>query len=156
MRHKSVCAAAVSALFCLPATTGPSDAGTLFSALAGSWSGGGTVRLAGGKREKLKCRAYYRAKGTSGLGIAIRCANPSNKIHLRGSLRQGGSVVTGTWEERSFNAEGSLSGTATASTLRLSIRGSVSGSLFISLQGNKNIVTMSAGENGVNLRFSRL
>lgn len=149
MRHKSVCAAAVSALFCLPATTGPSDAGTLFSALAGSWSGGG-------KREKLKCRAYYKAKGTSGLGIAIRCANPSNKIHLRGSLRQGGSVVTGTWEERSFNAEGSLSGTATASTLRLSIRGSVSGSLFISLQGNKNIVTMSAGENGVNLRFSRL
>lgn len=156
MRAFSLIATLLAAALMLPATTAPSHAGSVFSKLAGTWSGGGTLRLANGKREKLKCRAYYTKKGGSGLGIAIRCASPSNKIHMRGTLRQGGSSVTGTWEERTFNAGGSVSGTASNSALRLSIRGTVSGSLSISLKGNSARVTLSTGKAGsVSLSFRR-
>lgn len=156
MRVSSLCAAVVSAAIALPGGTTPSEAGTLFAALAGSWSGGGTVRLANGKKEELKCRAYYTKKGGSGLGVAIRCASPSNKFNLRSSLRQGGTSVTGTWEERTLNAEGSVSGTVSETSLRVTFQGTVSGSLSISLNGNRNTVYMSTGEGGVSLSFRRL
>ncbi|MBU1211067.1 MAG: hypothetical protein KJ587_07325 [Alphaproteobacteria bacterium] len=156
MRALNFSATLLAALLLLPATTAPSHAGGVFSALAGSWSGGGSLKLANGKREKLTCRAYYTKNGGSGLGIAIRCASPSSKIHMRGSLQQGGSSVTGTWEERTFNAGGSVSGTASDSSLRLSIRGSVAGSLSISINGNRATVNLSTNKaGGVSLSFRR-
>lgn len=156
MRAKTVIATLLAAALALSVTPAPSHAGGVFAALAGTWSGGGSLRLANGNREKLKCRAYYTNKSTSALGIAIRCASPSNKIHMRGSLHQGGSSITGSWEERTFNAGGSVSGTATGSSLRLSIRGSVAGSLSILINGNRAKVNLSTNKaGGVSLNFRR-
>lgn len=156
MRAMTLTATLLAAALALPVSTAPTQAGGVFSALAGTWSGGGSLRLANGKREKLTCRAYYTNKTSSALGIAIRCASPSNKIHMRGTLHQGGSSVTGTWEERTFNAGGSVSGTATSSALRLSIRGSVAGSLSISINGNRATVNLSTNKaGGVSLSFRR-
>jgi hypothetical protein len=158
MRLFTILAVTVTSTALMPVVSTPSQGANIFAALAGTWSGGGTVRLANGKREKLRCHAYYTKKGETGLGIAIRCASPSNKIHMRSSLRKGGSSVSGTWEERTFNAAGSVSGQATSSTLRLSISGSVSGSLSISLNGKRQTVRISTGGNemtGVSLSFRR-
>lgn len=133
----------------------PAKAGNIYSALKGSWSGSGSVRTKNGQREKLRCTAYYTPQGTTGAGMAIRCASKSANFHMRGSLR-GTSAVSGTWEERTFNATGSVSGRATGSTLRLSIRGSVSGSLSITLRGNTKSVSLSTGNAGsVAMTFSR-
>ena len=157
MRISSFLATAVAVLVLASSGATPSYAGNVFSKLAGTWSGSGSARFTNGKRERLTCRAYYTQKGSSGLGLAIRCASPSNKIHMRGYLR-GGSAVTGTWEERTFNAGGSVSGTATGSSLRLSIRGSVSGSVFISVNGNSQSVYISTGATelkGVSLSFRK-
>lgn len=156
MRTLRLALASIIAAGPLMLVSTPASAAKVFSSLAGSWSGSGTLRLANGKREKLRCTAYYTKKGSNGLGLAIRCASPASQINMRGVLRGGGSAVTGTWEERTFNAGGSVSGTATNSSLRLSIRGSVSGSLSISVSGKRNSVTMSTANAGsVSLRFSR-
>lgn len=158
MRFLTFSAVVLTSSAFIPVVATPSQGANIFAALAGSWSGGGTVRLANGKSEKLQCHAYYKKKGESGLGIAIRCASPSNSIHMRSSLRKGGSSISGTWEERTFNVNGSVSGQATSSSLRLSISGSVSGSLSISLRGKRQTVRISTGGNemtGVSLSFRR-
>ena len=158
MRIFAIFAVILSFTALLPVATTPSHGANIFAALAGSWSGGGAVRLANGKREKLRCRAYYTMRGSTGLGIAIRCASPSGKIHMRGALKKGGSTISGTWEERTYNVGGSVSGRATGSSLSLSIRGSISGSLSISLRGKKQTVNLSTGGNemqGVSLSFRR-
>ena len=68
----------------------------------------------GGNAEALKCRAYYTPKDAgASVGLAIRCASPSNKIELRATLTSAGGRVSGNWEERTFNAMGDVSGQAT-------------------------------------------
>lgn len=158
MRRLSILSALLMTTIVLPVGATPGHAAGVFNALYGTWSGGGKVRLANGKSERLRCKAYYTKRGSSGLGLAIRCASPSNKIHMRGSLNQNGSSVSGNWEERTFNANGRLNGSATGSSVRLSISGSISGSLSISLNGNNQTVSLSTGGNelqGVSLKFSR-
>jgi len=55
--------------------------------------------------------------------LSLRCASPSNRIELRASLVSRGDRLTGTWEERSYNASGNVSGVAAGSTGRASKRG---------------------------------
>lgn len=158
MRFLPIVATAIAAVLVSTFSATPSHAANVFKQLAGTWSGSGNVRFSNGKRERLKCRAYYTKKGASGLGLAIRCASSSNKIHMRGVLRGGGSAISGTWEERTFNAGGSVSGKATGSSLRLAIRGSISGSLSISVKGKRHSVHISTGASdlkGVSLSFRR-
>jgi hypothetical protein len=135
-------------------------ADNLFALLNGSWVGAGQIRLDSGSTETLKCRAFYTAKDDgAGLGLAIRCASTSNKIELRANLVYSGGKVSGSWEERQFNAGGSVSGQASSSRASLSIEGGgVSGSLTVSLNGETQSVliqTSGIGLKAVNISLSR-
>lgn len=100
--------------------------------LAGSWGGAGTVRFEGGRSERLTCRGHYSTK-SSGIGIALRCASASAKIDLRSTLAYQSGRVSGTWEERTFNASGNATGRASSGHISLAISGSgLSGSMFVS------------------------
>lgn len=102
------------------------------AAMAGSWSGAGTVQFEGGRAERLSCRGHYTGK-SQGVGIALRCASASAKIDLRSTLTYRSGRVFGSWEERTFNASGSASGRASIGSLRLAISGSgLSGSMSVS------------------------
>lgn len=57
------------------------------------------------------------------LDIAIRCASPRNKIELRAKVAAQGNVLTGSWEERTFNASGNVTGHAKDDEISLSIDG---------------------------------
>ena len=60
-------------------------------------------------------RAFYTTKDDgAGLGLAIRCASTSNKIELRATLIYSGGKISGKWEERQFNAGGSVTGSCGA------------------------------------------
>lgn len=139
----------------------PAAAGdSLFLLLNGTWSGAGQIRLEGGSTESLKCRAFYNAKDDgAGLGLAIRCASASNKIELRATLVNASGKVSGSWEERQFNAGGSVTGQASASRANLSIEGGgVSGSLTVSLNGGTQSVTIQTsgiGLKAVSINLSR-
>ena len=112
--------------------------------LGGAWSGGGKLRLSSGKAERLRCRAYYNPKsGGKRLGMAIRCASTSYKIELRSRLQVRGSRVSGSWEERNFNATGTVSGSSRPGRLTLSTSGSVSAKLFISYGARRQNVRIT-------------
>jgi hypothetical protein len=130
-----------------------------FSQLAGSWKGSGQVRLADGRSERLSCRGYYTQKdGGSELTLAIRCQSDANKIEMRGTLNNKAGRVSGHWEERNFNAEGDLSGSASGNKISLRISGQVSGSMTVSVSGATHQVGISTGGvgfKGVSISFSR-
>ena len=127
----------------LPIATPTAEAASLAS-LDGAWRGGGKLRLKGGKSERLRCRAYYNSKGGGKrLGMAVRCASPSYKIELRSQLAVAGSRVTGNWEERNFNATGSLFGSSRPGRLTLSVSGSVKATLFVTYSGRRQNLRLS-------------
>lgn len=131
-----------------------------FAILNGAWTGSGQIRLTSGSAEALKCKAYYTPKeGSSALGLAIRCASASSKIELRANLMSQGGRVSGTWEERTFNASGAVTGQATGNRLTLTIAGGgFTGTMAVSTNGGSqtvNITTDGIALQGVNISLSK-
>jgi hypothetical protein len=138
----------------LAAAAGP------FDSLGGSWSGGGNIRLDDGRTEGLKCKAYYSPRsGGASLGLALRCASASNKIDLRATLNSTGSRIAGSWEERTFNVNGSASGQAAGNTIKLAIdAGVLSGSMNVTTNGQSQTISVrtdGAALKGVHINLRR-
>lgn len=141
--------------------TAPAVAESPFKDLVGTWSGKGTARLESGKRERLSCKGYYTGSGSSTLRLNIICANPSTKVELRSKLKYANGRVTGSWEERNYNQQGTITGTATESKLRLSIGGgALQGRLSVEIDdSNKQSVQLSTSGSalrGVSITFTRI
>lgn len=120
----------------------PSAAEPTFSPLLGSWAGGGTYKLQDGTTEKLKCDAYYTGGGSQ-LGIAVRCQGQTNKIEMRSKLSANGGALSGSWEERTYNAAGNVTGKLTEQNLTLAIAGGVAGSMKITYDRSKQDVAIA-------------
>ena len=118
---------------------------TSFDGLLGSWSGSGQVRYESGEVEGIRCTAYYAVGGGGQkLRLAIRCKSTTNDIDIRGSLVQQGEKVSGTWEERTFNASGDATGRMAAGRMNLSIAGGgFSGSMSVTHAGSRQTVTIT-------------
>jgi hypothetical protein len=122
----------------------PARAAGGFASLSGSWSGSGSIRLDDGRSEALKCKAYYNPKGEENLGLALRCASSSNKIELRAQLTASGGRVAGHWEERTFNASGTVAGQTQGNNIKLSINGGgFSGSMAVTTDGHTQVISVA-------------
>lgn len=130
-----------------------------FAQLAGTWNGAGTAQLEGGKTESLRCKGYYtNGSGGQALGLSIRCANASAKVELRANLTYANGAVAGTWEERTYNQAGTISGKASASKLALAISGGIEGSLSVSITEREHTVVVSTAGSalkGIHISMSR-
>jgi hypothetical protein len=151
---------AVAIGFALAVAGAGAQAASPFADLNGTWSGSGRIRLQDGKTEGLKCRAYYVAKdGGSELGLALRCASASNKIELRANLASTGSRVSGSWEERTYNAAGSVTGHASDNRINLTINGGgFDGSMAVTTHGSNQEISVSTrgiALRGVNVNLRR-
>lgn len=134
--------------------------GSPFTALKGSWSGNGLIQLENGASEAIRCRAYYTTKSAGQrLGMSIRCASPSNKFDLRAGLDMiETGTINGTWEERTFNANGTAAGQASGTSMRLDIDGTLKGTVSVILDGRSQHVSIysdNTGLNGVTIRFRK-
>ena len=88
-----------------PATIHP------FAAIAGNWTGGGTIDLTGDIHEKLRCRASYtHGKSNNSLVLAIRCASDNYKFELTSNVVERGGQISGQWNETAYKVSGSISG----------------------------------------------
>jgi hypothetical protein len=145
----------------LALSVGPAGAASdnPFVELAGTWSGSGTARFDGGKTESLRCRGYYTNNGNpQSLGLSIRCANASAKVELRASLMNSNGAISGSWEERTYNQSGTVSGRASPNRMNLSITGGISGSMTVAISGGSHSVTVATSGpsfKGVNISMSR-
>lgn len=139
-----------------PTTAAVADANG-FGPLLGVWRGKGEIRLEGGKSEQIRCNAYYTQRDASGLGLAIRCASASYNIELRSNLQSQGGRITGNWEERTFNASGDVTGSATGNDIRLQVvGGGFSASMAVTTTGSSQSVSISTTGNqlqGVSIKL---
>lgn len=125
-------------------------AATLLDNLLGSWSGSGQIRYDDGGSEGIRCSAYYTGDSER-LRLAIRCRSDSTEVEIRGLLTRHGESLTGTWEERTFNAAGEATGRVQGDKMTLSIRGGgFSGSMSVAQAGSKQVVTIST--QGIKMR----
>ena len=136
-------ALALTASFMLaPWSATHAAAGNPFDTLLGSWRGSGQIQLSDGRSERLKCNAYYTGGGSQ-LGMAIRCQSGSSNVEIRSKLSQSGGRITGTWEERSFNATGTAAGQASDDKISLQISGGVTGTMSVSYSGSRQSVAIA-------------
>ena len=71
----------------LTAMSGPAKANeSPFGAMNGAWSGGGTITLASGAKEQIRCRANYDVSGAN-LALTIRCASASYKFDISSNVQ---------------------------------------------------------------------
>lgn len=91
--------------------------------LPGRWSGTGSIKLANGTAETVKCVATYFISGGVNITQNLRCASPSYKIDTKASLAVRGGQVTGQWEERQYAQTGAVSGRMTSHGFNLLISG---------------------------------
>ncbi len=119
------------------------DAATPVSSLIGNWSGNGRITYTDGSSEGIHCNAYYTG-GASELKMAIQCQSEKNPIHIRSQLRIQGSRASGSWEERTFNASGSASGSVGSSSMSLNVSGGgFTGSMTVSFGKSSHSVSIS-------------
>lgn len=118
----------------------------LYAAIAGYWKGPGNIEFDAGASEALACKAYYGAAPQANrLSIVLRCASPSNKIELRAKLALEGVRLTGTWEERTFNASGTATGQAADGKISLTIDGGgFTATMLVLQEGGKQSVSITA------------
>ncbi|MBU1211155.1 MAG: hypothetical protein KJ587_07775 [Alphaproteobacteria bacterium] len=154
---RSIAACAALAFATISQFAGTASAAGPFETLLGSWGGSGTYRLASGKSEKLRCDAYYTGGGTQ-LGMVVRCSGGENKIEIRSKLSASGNNLSGHWEERTFNAEGSATGRVSDGHISLGISGAVSGSMSVEFSRSRQTVAISTQGTelaGVDVSLSR-
>ena len=115
----------------------------LFADLAGEWSGAGSVSLAGGGAERLRCRAAYNPADTAHLSLSLRCASASFKMEVESDITREGNRIAGAWRESTFGASGNVAGTVRGNRIDAVINGmGVSARLAMSMRGNLQSVTL--------------
>jgi len=144
-RNKAIWTALIT-LFLLAGAGVPAIAQTArpFSHLAGQWSGTGTIDLANGGREPLKCRAAYDVlERDRNVQMNIRCASESYNFDLRGSATEQGGVVSGNWSEETHNASGTLQGRADNNRVEVTARAaSFAATLTLITRGDRQSVSI--------------
>ena len=115
-----------------------------FAGLSGNWSGGGTVTLDDGSRERIRCRASYQVAGPK-MSMTLTCASDAYKFNLAANVVDEGGQVSGQWSESSRNVSGSLQGRGGGGNFQI-VAATAGFNANISLRtvGNKQSVTMRA------------
>jgi hypothetical protein len=114
-----------------------------FSALSGSWSGGGTIHKASGGTERIRCRATYSPSGNS-LSLHMRCASDSYNVDLSASVTSSGGSLSGSWQEQNRGVGGPLSGSVSGggTTVHAVASGPVTSNISLRTSGGHQSVSI--------------
>jgi hypothetical protein len=104
--------------------------------LSGAWSGGGSIQLASGAKEKARCRARYSRSGGSTYTMSATCATPSAKVAQTAKLRKAGA---NSYAGQFYNAEYGITG-----------------SIRVTLNGNRQTVYLSGDAGSAAFSLKRM
>lgn len=123
----------------------PARAATPIEAMAGYWSGAGSVALNSGKTERVKCAVTYKIGDAGGqIKQNMRCASQDYTINATADLRVHGGNVTGSWEEKTYSATGQVSGRFAGNAFNLSIKGAnFSAAMNLSVSDCKQTISIT-------------
>lgn len=126
-----------------------------FSGMAGAWSGSGTISLADGSRERIRCRANYTVSGANGLRQSLRCASDSYKFELTSDVVSEGERISGSWSETSRGVSGGLQGRVAGPHMSVSADApGFSATIVLATRGNRQSVSISSGGDIRNVSIS--
>lgn len=92
--------------------------------LAGFWSGTGSVVLASGNTERVKCQVFYKTSGSNTqLKQTLRCASTDYAINATADLEVKAGQVTGSWEEKTYAVKGEVTGRYSGENFNVTITG---------------------------------
>ena len=95
---------------------------TLFQRLNGDWSGWGWIETASGDRERIRCQITYKlSAGNKKVNQILRCASANYNIDGSTDLKNDKGRISGTWREKTYNAEGEVSGQVTSNYMSLGL-----------------------------------
>lgn len=131
-----------------------------FAAMAGTWSGSGTLTTTDGAQERLRCRAAYDVAASGAeLRLNLRCASESYNFDLAGNVEYRNGAISGSWSEATRNASGTISGRAAGDQVDAAARGdNFSANLSLTTRGGRQSVSIRPqGTNvtGVSLALNR-
>jgi len=120
------------------------NAAGAFAPFAGSWSGEGTISVAGGNNERIRCKATYAVDPSgSSLQQSMRCASDSYKLEVSANVTESGGNISGTWNEATRSAMGNLSGRVSNGDVQASIIGpGFTAGLALAVRGKTQSVTI--------------
>ena len=140
----------------------PADAATggTFAGLGGNWSGTGTIFVADGGSERIRCRATYTVgAGNMTLQQNLRCASDSYKFELTTDIKSNGGNVTGYWSEATRNINGTLEGSGGSGQFNVLVSANgFAAELNLTLNGGKQTIVMSSKNTdlrGLNISMSK-
>ena len=150
MRTMSRLAGAAAALILTPTsmipaftTSASAQSAAMFERFGGGWSGAGTVRLANGGVERLRCRGAYAPAGRDQLRLNLACASDSFKVQIASTMVRRGERIEGTWTEASFGVSGNLNGSVRGDRIDAAISGpGVSARLSMAVRGDTQAVSL--------------
>lgn len=120
------------------------QSGGPYAGMAGNWSGGGTVTLDDGSKERLRCRASYQVAGPN-MTMSLTCASDAYKFNLGAQVADQAGQVTGTWTESSRNISGVLQGRGGGGNFQVTAStAGFNANISLRTAGNKQTVTMRA------------
>lgn len=162
LRHVSAPTALGLALLvpiaCVPVHSARAAGDGAVGTLVGSWGGSGRIQYTDGSSEAIRCSAYYTG-GSNTLNMVIQCKSDKNPIHIRSKLHIDGSHASGDWEERTFNASGTVSGKVNPDSMSLNISGGgFDGSMSVSFSKTShtvNVTTKGIAMSRANMNFGR-
>jgi hypothetical protein len=75
--------------------------------------------------------------------MAIRCQSETSNVEIRSKLSESGGRITGTWEERTFNASGTASGQVSGGKISIAVSGGVTGTMLVSYTPSRQSVSIT-------------
>lgn len=125
-----------------------------FDKLAGQWSGSGTIEMANGAHESIRCRAGYDVlHDQHKLQLNIRCASESYNFELRANANYSGGSVNGNWSETNRGIAGTISGRAEGDRFQVVARSpSFTATLTLVTHGGRQSVTIRSHDNQASIK----
>ncbi len=92
-----------------------------FEPFTGYWRGTAIGEVSKGTQESLKCTANNSLQGVN-LRIVLRCANAAGaSLQIYATISQANNKLGGTWEERTYNVSGNVTGSVSTTELKAKV-----------------------------------
>src|SRR6202048_4654373 len=124
----------------------PASAQQGFDNVAGSWSGGGSMKPSDGARERVRCKVDYAVKNTGqSVKMNLRCASDAYKMDLSANIDQNGTALSGNWFESQYRQGGKVSGQNANGVIEAKVESdTIVAMLTVRTKGNRQTFVMDA------------
>jgi hypothetical protein len=124
----------------------PACAQQSFDTVAGSWSGGGSMKPSDGPSERVRCKIDYVPKNAGqSVKMNVRCASDAYKMDLSANIDENGTTLSGNWFESQYRQGGSVSGQNVNGLIEAKVEGqTITALLTVRTKGNRQTFVMES------------